>query len=262
MRYTPPRSDRPPLPSSQERKSIIGEPIERLYERKLRVPKDANCLFCAISHQVYGNIAHHRIIREKCADYIDVESNAFQHVVDGTLADYTQRLRERETWGDNCELQALCELYQRPIQIYAPPSLSPIYTYSYIPDDNPSVTPIRLSYHCRNIYNSIEFLELSSNFLSSVPGTIEDKVIASARRRRQSRQDDQLGGGGGEGGGVGGGLPHGLENSRKMMKKGLISRFDSRILSEIKEAYQYRPLSPTLSSSDSKVPGGDEKIPS
>ena len=41
--------------------------------RIVEVGGDGNCLFRAISHQVYGTEDHHRLIRVRCIDYIQSE---------------------------------------------------------------------------------------------------------------------------------------------------------------------------------------------
>lgn len=50
------------------------------YERALRnqglrvvpVEGDGNCLFRSVSHQVYGDDSHHRLVRARCMEYMEV----------------------------------------------------------------------------------------------------------------------------------------------------------------------------------------------
>ena len=46
-----------------------------------KISGDGNCLFRAISHQVYGNEHHHRILRARCCTYMLQESNFFKSFI-------------------------------------------------------------------------------------------------------------------------------------------------------------------------------------
>ncbi|KAF8396383.1 hypothetical protein HHK36_018000 [Tetracentron sinense] len=91
-----------------------------------RMVEDGNCLFRAVADQVYGDTEVYDLTRQMCIDYM--------------------------VYGNNMEIQALCEMYNRPILIYSY-STEPINTFhgSY----NTDTPPIRLSYHHGNHYNSL-----------------------------------------------------------------------------------------------------------
>lgn len=115
---------------------------------------DGNCLFRSIAHQIYGNQELHGVVRKAAADYMSVErdyfasfteiagSDAASSVADGGASSsaaeadqqqanqaqaqafesfdaYLANIRRDGTWGDEPELQALCELYNRPAEIWA-----------------------------------------------------------------------------------------------------------------------------------------------
>lgn len=69
---------------------------------------DGNCLFRAISDQIYsGDQSQHHIIREACMDYISCERDYFvQFIIGGDLAfdEYVERKRQDGEWGDDIEL--------------------------------------------------------------------------------------------------------------------------------------------------------------
>lgn len=93
-------------------RSIGGEIVD--------MANDGNCLFRSISHQIYGNPEYHHQLRQKCMDYIYSERDFYQNwIADESLVSYISRLRTDGVWGDHIELQALSELYGRPIQIFA-----------------------------------------------------------------------------------------------------------------------------------------------
>ena len=51
---------------------------------------DGNCLFRAVSDQVYGSEIHHNIIRQKCMDYIVVLKRFFSLFIEGDFDEYIQ----------------------------------------------------------------------------------------------------------------------------------------------------------------------------
>lgn len=134
---------------------------------------DGNCLFRAISHQIYGDPGHHGIVRAKTVEYLLLERAYFSGYVAGSFDDYIQRLSRDGVWGDHIELQAMAELYNRPIQIFAY-STEPFRTFDCGPRN---AQPIRLSYHFRSHYNSITYPGHSDHFVRSTPGTIEDESL-------------------------------------------------------------------------------------
>ena len=95
-----------------------------LHTYQLRVQPvdgDGNCMFRSVSHQVYGDERHHMLVRQKCMDYMEIEREYFAHFVEGDMNDFLQYLahkRQSGVWGDDPEIQALCELYDRPAEIW------------------------------------------------------------------------------------------------------------------------------------------------
>ena len=84
---------------------------------------DGNCLFRAVSDQIYnGDQSHFALIRQACMDYIESERDFYiQFVIGGEefFDEYVERKRMDGVWGDDIELQAMSEIYNRPIEIYA-----------------------------------------------------------------------------------------------------------------------------------------------
>ena len=83
---------------------------------------DGNCLFRALSYQLYGTQDVQNLIRERLCDYMQVEQQYFQEFVTGEdgsrLSNYIANMRNDRTWGGNLELQAFSELYQCTVEIY------------------------------------------------------------------------------------------------------------------------------------------------
>ena len=159
---------------------------------------DGNCMFRAVSDQVYGTDEHHQIIREKCMDYLVIFRKYFEPYIDEDFDDYIKEKRKNKTWGDDVELEALSEIYNRPIEIYKE-SNKPLKTFHekiYEQDkdiNNYSMTPIRLSYHKKNHYNSIIPLESDkinyrnyrNGLIKAKPGVYETKILKQARENEE-----------------------------------------------------------------------------
>lgn len=79
---------------------------------------DGNCLFRSVSCQVYGDETWHDRVREECMDYMAKDVEHFASFVDGDYNEYIRTKRQSGTFGDNPEIQAIAELYNRPVIIY------------------------------------------------------------------------------------------------------------------------------------------------
>ena len=92
------------------------------------------------------------MIRLKCLDYIISEREYFKdYIIGGDVEDYAARKKLNGVWGDDIEIQALSEIYNRPIEIYAY-SKTPMRTFH---ESYGSEVPFRLSYHGSSHYNAI-----------------------------------------------------------------------------------------------------------
>lgn len=77
-----------------------------------------------------------------------------QFVPDEDFPTYIHRKRQDGVHGNNPEIQAISELFNRPIEVYSPENgVTPlnIFHTEYKTDD----VPIRLSYHDGNHYNAV-----------------------------------------------------------------------------------------------------------
>ena len=150
---------------------------------------DGNCLFRAVSDQVYGKEEYHDIIRQKCMDYLEIQKRFFKLFIDGDFNEYIKEKRKDGAWGDDIELEALSEIYNRPIEIYSG-SEKPLRCFHEDKNDyDRNVIPIRLSYHGRKHYNSViplkdaeyKFKMYIINLIQTNPGVYEEKIIKIAK---------------------------------------------------------------------------------
>ena len=177
---------------SKKKKSDV-EQLEEKFKKKLHnynyilhiVPSDGNCLFSSISDQVYGTEKHNSIIREKCMDYIQKNAIYYSQFIEGgetQMSAYIERKRKNGIWGDNLEIQALSEIYKRPIEIYIDVN-KPISSFS---NKNLGIKrfPIKISYHGNKHYNSMvpsikneKFALFKQELITTTPGVYETKFI-------------------------------------------------------------------------------------
>ena len=119
---------------------------------------DGNCLFRAVSLQVYGQSDNHAEVRERCLDFMAANEEHYSNFVaataeDQTFQDYIARKRRDGVHGNHAEIQAISELFNRPVELYSADSSKPmnIFHAEYKTSD----PPIRLSYHDGNHYNAV-----------------------------------------------------------------------------------------------------------
>lgn len=160
------------------------------YEVK-KMMEDGNCLFRAVADQVYGDSELYDLVRQMCIDYMEQERDHFSQFITEGFTSYCKRKRRDKVYGNNVEIQAMCEMYNRPIHIYSY-TTEPINIFhgSY----NTDTPPIRLSYHHGNHYNSLvdpRRLTIGAGLgFSSLRGTNVDKDQVKAAIKAQ--QDQQI----------------------------------------------------------------------
>lgn len=89
-------------------------------------------------------------------DYIEIEKHFFKnYIVSGEYGFklYVEMKRKEGIWGDDVEIQALSEIYNRPVELYGY-SLEPMRTFHETNKKN--IEPMRLSYHGQCHYNSVK----------------------------------------------------------------------------------------------------------
>ncbi|KAI4373608.1 hypothetical protein MLD38_011716 [Melastoma candidum] len=157
-----------------------------------RMLEDGNCLFRAIADQVYGDSEAYDLVRQMCMDYLERERDHFSQFITENFSTYCKRKRRDKVYGNNMEIQALSEMYNRPIHIYSY-STEPINIFhgSY----NTDTPPLRLSFHHGNHYNSLvdpRRLAIGAGLgFSSLRGTNVDKdQVKAAIKAQQEQQID------------------------------------------------------------------------
>ncbi|KAF7823209.1 OTU domain-containing protein 5 isoform X1 [Senna tora] len=156
-----------------------------------RMMEDGNCLFRAVADQVYGDPEAYDVVRQMCIDYMEQERDHFSQFITEGFVSYCRRKRRDKVYGNNVEIQAMCEMYNRPIHIYSY-SIEPINIFHG--NYNTDTPPIRLSYHHGNHYNSLvdpRCMAIGAGLgFSSLRGANVDKDQVKAAIKAQ--QDQQI----------------------------------------------------------------------
>jgi len=133
--------------------------FERIMGRKgyliKKMGEDGACLFRAVADQLYGDQEMHQCVRSQCMDYIVANEDYYSQYVTEEFDEYVSRKRTPQVHGNHLEIQALSEMYSRPIHIYCYSS-EPINIFQQLHrTDNELTIPIRLCYHRGVHYNSL-----------------------------------------------------------------------------------------------------------
>ncbi|VVB01672.1 unnamed protein product [Arabis nemorensis] len=157
-----------------------------------RMLEDGNCLFRAVADQVYGDSESYDLTRQMCLDYMEQERDHFSQFITEGFTSYLKRKRRDKVYGNNVEIQALAEMYNRPIHIYSY-STEPINIFQG--NYNTDTPPIRLSYHHGNHYNSLvdpHRLTVGAGLgFSSLSGRhVEKEQVKAAIKAQQEHQID------------------------------------------------------------------------
>ncbi|NWH76083.1 OTUD5 protein, partial [Piaya cayana] len=132
--------------------------------------------------QVYGDQDMHEVVRKHCMDYLMKNADYFSNYVTEDFTTYINRKRKSTCHGNHIEMQAMAEMYNRPVEVYQY-GTEPINTFHGIQHHEDE--PIRVSYH-RNIhYNSVvnpnkATIGVGLGLPSFKPGLAEQSLMKSA----------------------------------------------------------------------------------
>jgi len=158
--------------------------IEELFDKRMKlygmtivdVEGDGNCLFRAVSHQLYNNESHHLELRHLCVEHMRRHTKRFEIYCTSKFEDHLKRMALPCVWADYLEIRALEEIIDRLFYIYSPDSTEvKDSSGEFVVNSEPKpmninyseqpllqdVTPIKLSYHGRSHYNSVVDSRLS-----------------------------------------------------------------------------------------------------
>jgi len=136
-----------------------GDRMESIGLHVVEMEPDGNCLFRALSHQLYMTEDKHTELREKCVSHMLTYRNRFEIFCTNDFDSYCQRMRMDGTWASELEIRALEEIVDRIFSIYSSDSKAakpmPMATnFDEAMLLGMEVQPVKMSYH-GNHYNSI-----------------------------------------------------------------------------------------------------------
>jgi len=114
---------------------------------------DGNCMFRAVALQVWGDQEEHAQVRKSCMDHMEACRDYYKDFIDSEdFSQYIARKRSDRVHGNNPELQAISEIYNRPVEVYID-GADPSNTLD--PGGTERNAPLRLSYHENCHYNAV-----------------------------------------------------------------------------------------------------------
>lgn len=145
-------------PTTQSSKTSDTPEMERLKAqlkaKGLEVKKmlgDGNCLFRAVSTQIYGDPEWHGEIRRRVVDYMRSEKSYFAQFIVENYDQYIEKLCKDGCYANNPEIQAIAELYNRAIEVYgvssarsSSSSTTPSSSSSLVSSSSESIKPINI----------------------------------------------------------------------------------------------------------------------
>ena len=117
------------------------------------IAEDGACLFRSISLQIYGDQDMHEVIRQQTMDYIYKNREYFAQFVTEDITSYISRKRNNHVHGNHIEIQAISEIYNRPVELYSY-AAEPINIFNS-DQIKQGYEPFRLSYQRGSHYNAI-----------------------------------------------------------------------------------------------------------
>ena len=76
-------------------------------------------LFRSFAYFIYGDPSMHLVVRKECYDYMIQERNFFEQFADNELDAYVSKQRQPNIWGDEIEILALAERYNKRVQVFS-----------------------------------------------------------------------------------------------------------------------------------------------
>ena len=131
---------------------------------------------------------------------IEIEEDFFKNfVVQGTshekFKEYIGRKKEDGVWGDDVEIQALSEIYNKAVEIYAYSDIPMRTFHEKAGGHTNSVisvnTPIRLSYHGKSHFNSIIHKNEGNYTNNEIFGRLEEIALKKALSRKDRKKDPE-----------------------------------------------------------------------
>ncbi|GAA5869591.1 hypothetical protein JCM1840_004471 [Sporobolomyces johnsonii] len=120
------RSDKPKLIEDPElEEKVLNAQLREAGLYAANILGDGNCLFRALSDQLYGSPSMHLQLRSEICDYLVAHAEQYRVFIDedgykGGFAGYVREMRQPGTYGTNMELSGFVHRYRRAVKIFQP----------------------------------------------------------------------------------------------------------------------------------------------
>lgn len=114
---------------------------------------DGNCLFRALSDQLYGTESRHHEIRKQVTTYVAQHESWFKAFVSdfGTVSQYAKRMARDGVYGGHIEIVAFANSYNTRVVIYQSD-----FVYVTEPEGARASTTVHIAYHTWEHYSSVK----------------------------------------------------------------------------------------------------------
>ncbi|CEG37821.1 OTU (ovarian tumor)-like cysteine protease [Plasmopara halstedii] len=158
--------------------------------------RDGNCLFRAISDQLYNNELFHQDIRRRSMDVIDSNRKEFQSFIENEqIGAYSARMRQDGKPGGHVELYAIARLFNIHIVVHTGPARKLRVTNNNLKGSvNSPYRTLHLLYKDRHYNSLIQRKQLVPRMTSisanKVVGVQESKIVRIQDLTRHSQRSN------------------------------------------------------------------------
>ncbi|KAL6308780.1 hypothetical protein BKA93DRAFT_761750 [Sparassis latifolia] len=122
MRSRTTRSRGKPLPDPEENSQLLNQQLRAMGLYAAPTLGDGNCLFRALSDQLYGSPSSHLKLRQDICNWIESHKQRYEPFVDDErgLDVHLQCMRQPATYGGHLELSAFAHMTRRDVKVIQP----------------------------------------------------------------------------------------------------------------------------------------------
>ncbi|KAK9919022.1 hypothetical protein WJX75_008738 [Coccomyxa subellipsoidea] len=148
---------------------------------------DGNCLFRAISMELWGSEDFHESVRRKAVAYMRENKDDFECYLGEDFAQYTAKMQRSGTRGDELTLRAVCDLYGIIINVVTSDQLN--WFLRYMPKMLKHVKELFLTYISPVHYNTIRRKDSLHALRPSLSLTRKSIIQAAIDKADQALQE-------------------------------------------------------------------------
>ncbi|GAA5907675.1 hypothetical protein JCM6882_008945 [Rhodosporidiobolus microsporus] len=173
------RSKRPTLIEDPEQEEkVLNAQLREAGLYAANILGDGNCLFRALSDQLYGSPSMHLALRHEICDYLSSNPDKYRFFIDedsvkGGFDGHVREMRQPGTYGTNIELSAFVARYRRPVKVYQP---NLVYVLPVEDGPPPSPEPSTSG-------------SPPPSSPAAVPDTVEERKLSAREKRLKAREE-------------------------------------------------------------------------